>query len=245
MAYGVNAANGLVTKGYTLGSLPSSGIASQGLFKFNIKNGYGKNFGLGDPVCWLPAVTGNNGYIVSAADPEMATHGVNQVSGVSASVVAASILGVFAGCQYSSDNDLYQNLPMRLSWRAGTTTSDGSDPVAFVIPATYQAGFSVQTSINGCAREGLLQIGELVVPVDASNNPILNGDQSTAYLEMGAGGNGDAYSADVNTFQVIGFDDVLGFSGQPSSSQVGIPYGNVIVRIANSAFPTYSTFEYI
>jgi len=236
MAYGVDAPNGLVPKGFMLGSLPSSGLASQSLVTLNIENGYAQNIGLGDPVVWLSAtspVTTGGGYIGSGADTTAPT-------GDLVNVVNRPILGVFAGCQYSTDSEMFQNLPMKLSWRAGTTTSDGSDPVAFVILATYQPGFSVQTGVDGCLRTGLFQMGQLVFSLDAGGKVILSGDQSTVYCNM-TGGVGIPYDASLATsFQVIGFDETLGTPSR-SVSNPGLPYGNVIGRIADSPFPTFST----
>ena len=235
MAYGVDAPNGLVPKGFMLGSLPSSGLASQALVTLNIENGYAQNIGLGDPVVWLSAsspVTQAAGYIGSAAD-------TTTPSGNLVNVVNTPILGVFAGCQYSTDSEIFQNLPMKLSWRAGTTTSDGSDPVAFVILATYQPGFSVQTGVDGCLRTGLFQMGQLVFTLSAGK-VVLNGDQSTVYCNM-TGGVGAPYDANgATSFQVMGFDETLGTPSR-SVSNPGLPYGNVIGRIANSPFPTFST----
>jgi hypothetical protein len=129
---------------------------------------------------------------------------------------------------------------MKLSWRASTVTADGNDPIAFIIPATYEAGFSIQTDINACTRAGLLKIGTYTVPtLLATNLVVLNGESSTAFISM-EGGIGNPYSATNNTLQVIGFDNALTFGGQ-SSSQEGVPYGNVIVRIANNTLPTFST----
>lgn len=245
MAYGVNKPNGFVPKGYTLGSLPSSGLASQRDFTFNIKNGYGNSFGLGDPVFWLPLANPSNGegYIIAGPDAPNATN----ASGV-CSIVNDVMVGVFAGCQYNTNTEVFGDAPMKLSWAAGTQTSDGSDPIAFVIPATFQAGFSIQTGAEGCERAGLLQMGTIKIPFGAGNVVQLRGESSQAYLSMGESGVGLPYDTDdtgeeptpATTIQVIGFDNTLS-SNSLNSSQIGLAYGNVIVRIANSPFPTFST----
>lgn len=237
MAYGVNKPNGLVPRGYQLGSLPSSGLASTSIFSFQIASGYAQNIGLGDPVFWEPAATGD-GYIVAATDAS----NVTVSTGVSVTISHGSILGVFAGCQYNSDDEVLPYPPMKLSWKAGTVTADGQAATAFVIPATYQAGFSVQTDSTGCLQKGLLQMGTLTVTLDANDLIVLNGDASTAYLGMTSGiGNPYATTGTPYTsLQVIGFDNTIGYAPQ-SASQVGLAYGNVIVRIADSPFPTFST----
>lgn len=242
MAYGINKPNGFVPKGYTLGSLPSSGLASQRDFTFNIQNGYGNNIGLGDPVFWIPLEDGGEGYIVAGPDAPNAVNAANLCS-ISFDVM----VGVFAGCQYSTDTELFGNAPMKLSWTAGTQTSDGYDPIAFIIPATFQAGFSIQVGATGAERGALLQMGTIKIPVAPGDLVILRGESSTAYLDVGSGvglpyntGEPSEENTPASTIQIIGFDNTLG-SNSLNSSQMSLPYGNVITRIANSPFPNYST----
>lgn len=235
MAYGVNKPNGLVPRGYQLGSLPSSGLASTSIFSFQIASGYAQNIGLGDPVFWEPAATGD-GYIVACTDAT----GVTTTASANCVITHTPILGVFAGCQYNSDDEVLPYPPMKLSWKSGTVTADGQAATAFIMPSTYQAGFSIQTDSTGCLQTGLLQMATLNVPVDANSQVILNGDASTASISMGSGSGNPYATGSYTSLQVIGFDNTIGYAPQ-SASQVGLAYGNVIVRIADSPFPTYST----
>lgn len=243
--YGLNDPRGFIPKYFNNGSQSNAGLTTTNGPNAFIESGYGQNIGIGDPVVVYPTggVKGapSTGYIASAASIGTTVGNLIKVSDY-------PILGIFQGCYYDNDTNttMYPNQPMLQAWNANTTTANGKPAGAFIIPTNYQGIYSVQTDANGAAQNALYDCGVIVFTINGSGLVVLNNDQSTVYLETNTGVGypfSPAGSPDYDGYSSV---MMVGFDNQPSntfsnSSQISLPYGNVLVQFTNIAIPQYSS----
>lgn len=246
MAYGEDKPRGLIPKSSLLGAQSIQNLASKIGITAYIKSGYENNIGIGDPV-----IMGVEGYIKSAYDA--------CDTGTRLSMV--NIYGVFAGCkipqQTNNANSPYPILPgIQKAWYANTATQGSLPSEASIIPATYQGVFSIQTDASGCNLAALSMtagaynapgagFGQFVFQATGGVVDLSPGGQSTGYLSCN-GGAGFPYSTDrlqvaaaACTFQIVGFDQSFSLGNTSTArTQIGLRYGNVLVRIAATQFPS-------
>lgn len=242
--YGLNDPRGFIPKYFNNGSQSNAGMTTTNGPNAFIQSGYGQNIGIGDPVVVYP-VGGtkgepSSGYIASAAS-------VGTTAGNLITVTDYPILGIFQGCYYDNDTNatMYPNQPMLQAWNAGTVTANGKPAGAYIIPTNYQCIYSVQTSDEGAEIGALYNCVSIVFTIDTGTGlVVLNNDQSTVYVGtntgMGSPFNPAANYTRYSSVMAVGFDN------QPSntfsnSSQIGLPYGNILVQFTNIAIPQFSS----
>lgn len=234
--YGRNDPKGLIPKFPNNGSQPNQALSSVNGPNAYIQSGYAQNIGIGDPVIL------SNGYVINAADADS-----GWAPGTDTRIVRNTpIYGVFQGCYFDNDDNTVLNplQPVQQAWKAGTVTQDGNPALAYILPCTYNLLYSVQVGATA-AQFGIIgRCGTLTFPVNSTTGVVtLNNDQSTAYLDVGAG-TGSAYNPGAGTpyssFYVVGFDNQANII-RTVQSQVGLPYGNVLVHLGNQALPTYTS----
>lgn len=242
--YGTNAPAGFIP----VKSQSNAGIAASEI-TLDIQNGYANNIFTGDPVIWGTGSDGitSTGYVVSLYDYINSTDG-NKLQGDGDG--SYPLLGIFAGCSYLSLSDLYNPAaPRRNYWPTSTQTADDKNPVAYIIPVNFDYLFSVQTgSTTGTVPPTVFNqsmVGKYAkVGFDASNG-LVNGDirtgTSRCFVDLSAVSG--YVSTDADTFLIMGIDDQPNAQSiQTPQASAAIPYGNVLVRLTNSAIPMVTNF---
>lgn len=245
MSYGFNNPQGFVPVRSDTNSVLASSLRT-----LPIKNQYATNIFTGDPVIWAgtynSAAYGTVGYMISlydfiAGNNTTGTGLTNENGG------GAPILGIFQGVQYAAPNDSTSpNTPIREYWPGGTSTADGRDAVGYFIPANYEYGFSIQANVNAAPTPTIVSsyvrvafnvpspaitgvvggntaTGQSKCTVDLSTNS----QSFVPWATAGAPKPNNVYSS----FFVEDIDYSQGTSGAT------VPYGNVIVRLTNFAYP--------
>lgn len=239
MSYGFNNPQGLVPI-----RSDTNAVLTSSLRTMAIKNGYGTNIFTGDPVIWSGTYAGHPlpaaGYMISLWD----YINVQQTTVANENGGGAPILGVFQGVSYSAPNDFTSpNTPMRDYWPAGTNTADGRDPIGYFIPANYEYGFSIQANVN--AQPAASMVGSYTrIAFDVTGTTV-NGNtqtgQSKCTVDLSAlsgvavtyAASGPNANSNYTTWLIEDLDNSQGTSGST------VPYGNVIIRICNTAYPFF------
>lgn len=182
------------------------------------------------------------------------------------------LVGVFAGCSYFSSTDLTNPAAPRRSWfPAGTVSSDGNNATAYIIPLNFDYTFTVQTGApTGTPRTfDPTMVGKYVKVVYTTNlgvgaygtSALVSGDTRTGssmcFVDLSTFRSYTATTAATTTagaptvLQDTARDSILivGIDDKPNAqsilnpqSSLAIPYGNVLVRLTNSAIPMVTNF---
>lgn len=222
--YGFNSPQGFVPF-----KSDTNAVLASALKTFPIKNGYAQNIFTGDPVIILrnsttpPSVStaASSGYMGSLFD----------ASNTVASYAYADypLLGIFMGVSYKSAADVTNpDLPMRTYWPASTNTADGLDPVGYYLPTNYEYGFTIQSTLIAPAPT---MVGDFATVNFVSDSGLVQGNVPSGQSKCSITLSPMYQYPSGNTFQVESIDYSQGVSGAT------VPYGNVIVRLANSAWP--------
>lgn len=227
----------------------NAGIAASEI-TLNIENGYANNIFTGDPVIFGYGSDGvtSSGYVVNYYDYIFS-------SAIKTTLFGAGgypLLGIFAGCSYLSPNDSSNPAaPRRNYWPASTRTYDGKNPVAYITPLNFDYLFTVQA---GPTAFDPSMVGKYVrVGYNATGN-LVNGDLRTGtskcFVDLSTA---SVYTATTlatttlntaaDTFLIMGIDDKPNAQSiQTPNASAAVPYGNVLVRLTNSAIPMVTNF---
>jgi len=236
MSYGFNSPQGFVPVEAQNGAPLTASLRT-----LPISAEYGQNLWTGDLVIYGTNAIGSAGYMVSLYDYVSGNAG----PGGAAQCSAFPILGVFAGCSYRSETDITNpDAPMRDRWTAGTTTADAVPAVGYYIPINYEYGFSVQTGPTPATQA---MVGKFTsISYELLGSGLVAGNTKSGQSKISV--NMDQNSANAvpintgvsttswNTFQITGLDYSQGIAG------AGVPYGNVIIRVANTAIPSLTLY---
>jgi hypothetical protein len=232
--YGFNSPQGFVPV-----RSDNNSILGASLRTMPIKNAYGTNIFTGDPVImagtYNGGAVGTAGYMISLYD-FIAANNTTAPTGENGG--GAPLLGIFQGVKYVSPTDTVSPAtPIRPYWPGGTSTANGLDAIGYFVPCNYEYGFTCQSlliapaptmvgaftrvnfNIVGGAVQGNVATGQSKCSVDLSNNG--------TYLAWAAADT--AYS----TFLIEDIDYSEGTSGAT------VPYGNVVIRLCNTAYPFF------
>lgn len=249
MAYGTNAPFGLKVKTSLLGDPTNinSILGKIGITAW-IAPGYAQNIGVGDPI--IAANGANGGTIASAAD-------VQYPAVANQSTAGWNYVGTFAGILTTRSQSVVgtasgQIIPGgNLSAYVASDWRNSTEPVpCMFIPTTAEIVYTAQVGGAGSpsnkANLGAVWNYAKFTFTLVNNLVVLNGNQSTGYLSLETE-NGSPYApandgAGYSSFQIIGFDDSMALGTQAiNKSQIGLNYGNVLVRYGSTAFSKVTT----
>lgn len=216
---------------------------------YSIMSGYNQNIGCGDLVILNTGAPNTSvGYLNNFFDYlQDVVAGRPLVYGT-----AGPALGVFVGASYEKTyerGDTPYIPAWRNSWVAGTTTQGGAPAKARIIPLTYGYRWSAQMDIQGATQDALGRFVVVVYQQDSNDKVLLGKDgSSTMYLSTFFSGKGTtlvgnpfspAFTAGVAPVQGTNFTlcQIVGFDNRNGESQVGIPYGQVQVRLCDAQLP--------
>jgi hypothetical protein len=255
--YGINAPAGFIpVQAQNNGVLAASEITLP--IAATAANSYNNNIFTGDLVIWSTALGANAvtslGYVANYFDY------INAVltTPVKAKGVGAGgypLLGIFAGCSYFSQTDLVNPAAPRRSWfPANTISTDGKDATAYIIPLNFDYLCSVQAGATPFTPSMVGRYAKVVYQTVVSNANLVDGDTRTGtsfcsvdlssvtgYVKTTAA----TTTADTarDTILIMGIDDKPNAQSilTPQASSA-VPYGNVLVRLTNSAIPLATNF---
>lgn len=233
MAYGVNAPTGFVPVApFDVPANPNAQLNTS----FSIQNGYDNNIAVGDLIYIGVSSLSNTGYVSNYID---AFH-----NGTDTNVTAnlGPILGVFQGVQYPGNNNIISSTNAAGwsdVWVAGTMTADGSNPKVRFLPLSNGYVYSIQTDSNGAQLAQIGQFGAVQYSNNASGLSFYNTVTNQSILSASFYSAGPFVAGTRTLMQLVGFDNQNSIQG---ASQVGIPYGQVLVRLCDTELPfLYST----
>ena len=221
----------------------SNAVLASSYQTFPISIGYAQNIFTGDPV----TLTG--GYMTSLFDFIEA----NPPSGSSSlaaneNSAGAPLLGIFMGVSYISSTDTTNPAqPIRPYWPASTVTADGANAIGYYLPVNYEYGFTCQSLLTAPSQAIVGKWCPVKFSATGTNTGLVNGNTSTGQslctVDLAAGVLSskivpwtNATTNSWSTFEVEALDYTNGKSGAE------VQYGNVIIRLTNSAFPI--TFDH-